>query len=151
MLKGLQECENTSRLLNIPFHIVYGNTTDTIPKFATEHKAVCVVTDFMPLKHSIKSVEKVAESFSSGESGGSGIGLVQVDAHNIVPVWIASPKLEYGARTIRKKINDKLPVVSVCVYICMYVCVCSVDCVVILYLYSSSSSSSLLLLLLLSL
>ena len=135
MLKGLQECENTSRSLNIPFHLVYGNATDTIPKFATEHKAVCVVTDFMPLKHSIKSVEKIAEIFSSGESGGSddggdggsGIGLVQVDAHNIVPVWIASPKLEYGARTIRKKINDKLPVVSVCV--CIYVCVCVYMCV----------------------
>jgi hypothetical protein len=34
---------------------------------------------------------------------------VQVDAHNVVPVWIASPKQEVGARTIRKKIHDKLP------------------------------------------
>lgn len=32
----------------------------------------------------------------------------QVDAHNIVPCWEASPKLEYGARTIRKKIHDQL-------------------------------------------
>eukprot|EP00605_Chrysophyceae_sp_TOSAG23-4_P002135 GSChrysophyteH1.ASY1.ANO1.2362.1 assembled CDS len=31
--------------------------------------------------------------------------MIQVDAHNIVPVWHASPKLEYGARTIRSKIN----------------------------------------------
>lgn len=29
----------------------------------------------------------------------------QVDAHNIVPCWIASDKLEYGARTIRPKIH----------------------------------------------
>jgi deoxyribodipyrimidine photo-lyase len=31
----------------------------------------------------------------------------QVDAHNVVPVWEASPKLEVGARTIRKKIHDR--------------------------------------------
>ena len=32
----------------------------------------------------------------------------QVDAHNIVPCWEASPKLEYGARTIRNKIQSQL-------------------------------------------
>lgn len=33
----------------------------------------------------------------------------EVDAHNIVPVWAASDKLEYSARTIRGKINKLLP------------------------------------------
>ena len=37
------------------------------------------------------------------------LNLFQVDAHNVVPCWIASDKQEYGARTIRKKIMDKLP------------------------------------------
>jgi deoxyribodipyrimidine photo-lyase len=32
-----------------------------------------------------------------------------VDAHNIVPCWIASPKQEYGAYTIRPKLNRLLP------------------------------------------
>ena len=32
----------------------------------------------------------------------------QVDAHNIVPCWEASEKLEYAARTIRPKITKKL-------------------------------------------
>lgn len=36
------------------------------------------------------------------------IFLLQVDAHNIVPCWIASDKLEYGARTIRGKITRNL-------------------------------------------
>lgn len=31
-----------------------------------------------------------------------------MDAHNIVPCWVASEKLEYAARTIRNKINSKL-------------------------------------------
>jgi len=33
---------------------------------------------------------------------------LQVDAHNIVPVWEASDKQEYAARTIRSKLNKKL-------------------------------------------
>lgn len=32
----------------------------------------------------------------------------EVDAHNIVPVWVASDKKEFAARTIRPKINSKL-------------------------------------------
>lgn len=32
----------------------------------------------------------------------------QVDAHNIVPCWVASPKQEYSARTIRGKIHAQL-------------------------------------------
>ena len=31
-----------------------------------------------------------------------------MDGHNIVPCWQASPKLEYGARTIRPKIQGQL-------------------------------------------
>lgn len=33
----------------------------------------------------------------------------QVDAHNVVPCKKASDKQEYSAKTIRKKIHDKLP------------------------------------------
>ena len=33
----------------------------------------------------------------------------EVDAHNVVPVWEASQKREYGARTIRSKIHKHLP------------------------------------------
>jgi deoxyribodipyrimidine photo-lyase len=36
------------------------------------------------------------------------VPLVQVDARNIVQIWIASDKQEYAARTIRNKINSKL-------------------------------------------
>jgi len=43
------------------------------------------------------------------ESLGSGTPLVEVDAHNIVPVWVASDKQEVGARTLRPKITRLLP------------------------------------------
>ncbi|KAM9615391.1 deoxyribodipyrimidine photo-lyase-like isoform 3-T4 [Morphnus guianensis] len=35
--------------------------------------------------------------------------VAEVDAHNIVPCWVASPKQEYSARTIRGKIHAQLP------------------------------------------
>ena len=37
------------------------------------------------------------------------IPMHEVDAHNVVPVWEASDKREYGARTIRTKIHKRLP------------------------------------------
>lgn len=37
------------------------------------------------------------------------VPFAEVDAHNIVPVWCASDKREYGARTIRAKIHKQLP------------------------------------------
>jgi hypothetical protein len=36
----------------------------------------------------------------------------QVDAHNVVPCWQASPKLEYAARTMRPKINHQVSSLS---------------------------------------
>ena len=33
----------------------------------------------------------------------------EVDAHNTVPCWLASPKKETAARTIRPKIHKQLP------------------------------------------
>ena len=33
----------------------------------------------------------------------------EVDAHNVVPVWEASPKLEVGARTLRLKLAKLYP------------------------------------------
>lgn len=35
--------------------------------------------------------------------------ILQVDAHNVVPCWVASDKQEYAARTIRGKITRNLP------------------------------------------
>jgi deoxyribodipyrimidine photo-lyase len=50
--------------------------------------------------------QKSGSTVSASPSGP--IPLVQVDAHNIVPVWEASPKLEYGARTLRGKLSSRL-------------------------------------------
>lgn len=127
MIKGLAEVEQTLRAKNIPMHLLMGDPVVNIPKFAQEHEAMLVVADFSPLRVPlgwVKSVAAVLDSgltskTSNGTSSSSStsssakkdkvyIPLVQVDAHNIVPCWVASPKLEYGARTIRTKIQSKL-------------------------------------------
>lgn len=37
------------------------------------------------------------------------VSIHEVDAHNVVALWVASGKLEYSAKTIRGKINKLLP------------------------------------------
>ena len=63
--------------------------------------AYAVICDLAPLRHHRTWVEQqAAPSFES-----AGVPFYQVDAHNVVPVWIASSKREVGARTLRPKIN----------------------------------------------
>ena len=70
-----------------------------MPEFAASQGAAAVVTDMSPLKTPMGWANDVAASLDKG--GDATIPLFQVDAHNVVPVWIASPKQEYAARTIR--------------------------------------------------
>jgi deoxyribodipyrimidine photo-lyase len=60
-----------------------------------------LVTDFNPLRIKQQWKKQVNENIK--------IPFYEVDAHNIVPCWIASPKQEYGAYTIRPKIKKLLP------------------------------------------
>lgn len=80
-----------------------GEAADTIPNFLKECGASLLVTDFSPLRDVRSWKEKICEKV--GES----VTVHEVDAHNIVPLWVASDKLEYSARTIRGKINKLLP------------------------------------------
>lgn len=61
------------------------------------------MTDFSPLREVRKCKEEICKRV------GDSVTVHEVDAHNVVPTWVASEKLEYGARTIRSKINKKLP------------------------------------------
>ncbi|GAB5034145.1 deoxyribodipyrimidine photo-lyase-like [Nannochloropsis oceanica] len=105
MLKGLKEVEAALKAKNVPFFLLQGGTpSEMVPALASELQASSVITDFSPLREALVHAQAVATSLDR-----AGRPLLQVDAHNIVPVWQASPKLEVGARTIRKKIHDLLP------------------------------------------
>ncbi|KAM4771870.1 deoxyribodipyrimidine photo-lyase-like isoform 2-T2 [Rhinophrynus dorsalis] len=103
MLKGLREVAENCKKLNIPFHLLIGYAKDVLPTFVKEHAIGGVITDFSPLRVPLQWVVDVSKLLPTD------VPLVQVDAHNIVPCWVASNKQEYGARTIRRKIHDQLP------------------------------------------
>ncbi|KAK4297609.1 hypothetical protein Pmani_029985 [Petrolisthes manimaculis] len=103
MLKGLEEVEEECRKLNIEFHLLLGKAKDSLPKLMEEHHIGGVVTDFSPLRVPKQWRQDVLEVIPKN------IPMCMVDAHNVVPCWVASDKQEYSAKTIRRKITDKLP------------------------------------------
>ena len=103
MLKGLAEVEAELRGLGIPFHCLQGDPVQSLPSFVSEHDACALVADFSPLRVGLAWKKGVADKLPEH------VPLYEVDTHNVVPVWVASDKQEVGARTIRKKITEKLP------------------------------------------
>lgn len=100
-LQALEELEKTLKTKNISFVLVEGKKTDEeIVQFIHKEKIGGLVTDFFPLRISNQWLEHIKNNIQ--------IPFYQVDAHNIVPCWIASPKQEFGAYTIRPKINKLL-------------------------------------------
>lgn len=104
MAEGLKEVEKDCRELKIPFSVEVSapdDLPDTVLEAAKTCKAAAVVTDHMPLR----AVKAWTIAAASGLDA-AGIPLFQVDAANVVPVWVASWKQEVGARTLRPKINS---------------------------------------------
>lgn len=101
MIRGLQELEQTLGDKNIPFFLLLGDPTENLPKFISNYKAATLVTDFSPLRVVLTWKHQVSKQIE--------IPFYEVDAHNVVPVWEASPKQEFGAYTIRPKIHKLLP------------------------------------------
>ncbi|KAF8379312.1 hypothetical protein HHK36_028745 [Tetracentron sinense] len=104
MLRGLQQLQrNLEETFEIPFFLFQAKAVETIPNFLRECGASVLVTDFSPLREVRKWKEEICERVSDS------VSVQEVDAHNVVPVWVASAKLEYSARTIRSKIHKLLP------------------------------------------
>ena len=101
LILGLKEIEKDLKKLKISFSVLIGNDELVIPQFLDEVDAGQLITDFSPLREDRIRVKKVLNKIN--------FAFYQVDTHNIVPVWEASNKQEYAARTIRPKINKLLP------------------------------------------
>ena len=101
MLKGLQEVETGLKQKNIPFYLLQGNPSQILTDFITEYNVAHLVTDFDPIRIKRQWKEELISK--------TNIIIYEVDAHNIVPCLAASPKLEFGAYTIRPKIKKLLP------------------------------------------
>lgn len=100
MLKGLQAVADTLEKKNISFFLLTGEPPKELPPFLAAHRASILITDFDPLR--------IKKEWKDTVSTRIAIPFYEVDAHNIVPCWITSPKLEYAAYTIRPKLRKKL-------------------------------------------
>ncbi len=101
-VRSLSEVARQLQEKNISFFLVTGSETQRdIVSFIQEHSVGYLVTDFSPLR--------IQREWLSYVVSHAEIPCVRVDAHNIVPVWIASQKQEVGARTLRPKLYTRLP------------------------------------------
>ena len=104
MIRGMQELEGKFREKGVHFEVLLGYSYDLIPEYVEKHNIGVVVNDFNPLRCHREWVKDVAKQLEP-----KGVSVYRVDGHNCVPLWVASDKLEYGARTIRNKIHNHLP------------------------------------------
>ncbi|GLT90989.1 hypothetical protein SLE2022_089000 [Rubroshorea leprosula] len=103
MLRGLRQLQiSIEETLEIPFFLFQGEAEENIANFLRECGASLLVTDFSPLRQIRRCKDELCKRVSDS------VTIHEVDAHNVVPIWVASEKLEYAARTIRGKINKLL-------------------------------------------
>ena len=100
-LEGLREVEAACKEKGVPFTVLLtGDTVEDLATFINEQNVGYVVTDMHPLRMNRTWKTELARKIS--------VPLDVVDAHNVVPVWVASEKQEFAARTIRPKIRKHL-------------------------------------------
>lgn len=97
MFEGLDEVSRQLAVLHIPFEVVSGNWLGLMREWMRRIEPGLVVFDMSPLRCSRKKHREFAELELSA--------CVEVDSHNIVPVWLASNKQEWAAYTLRPKIK----------------------------------------------
>jgi deoxyribodipyrimidine photo-lyase len=100
-LKGLAELQQTFFRYNIDFIMLEGDPAETIPSHLKKCDGHVLATDFSPLRRKRRQLACICERIS--------LPIYEIDSHNIIPVWVISDKKEYGAYTIRPKINRLLP------------------------------------------
>jgi len=110
LLGGLDCVHDELKAKNVPFHIVYHQDTTNsgienphvLGGFLQKYNPTVVVCDTGVLRHARRWNESPALRDALDAID---VPLYQVDAHNIVPIWYASPKREVGARTLRSKLH----------------------------------------------
>jgi deoxyribodipyrimidine photo-lyase len=102
MLRGLREMESKLHGIGLPFYLLAGDPGVTVPALAAQLSASLLVADFSPLRE--------GRQWRAAVAAGAPVDVPvhEVDAHNVVPVWVTSDKQEYAARTIRPKLNKRL-------------------------------------------
>jgi deoxyribodipyrimidine photo-lyase len=105
LLGGLECVHKELEEKSVPFHVVHasgGRHEDVIRSIEEQilvtYRPKVLICDMSPIRH-------VRQWTESPHLLKSKFPVWQVDSHNVVPVWYASPKREVGARTLRSKLN----------------------------------------------
>lgn len=101
MLQGLREVSQALAKLAISFDVVFSDPTETIVAYVNKVQAGELVMDFHPLQTPRNWRDILAQVLP--------IRVTEVDAHNIIPSWVASEKAEFAAHTFRPKVHRLLP------------------------------------------
>ncbi len=101
VLRGLEALERDLAALRVPLLVLHHpDPPIAVAAMAREAGVGLVVTDFSPLRMQQQWRRVLAEQ--------GGIAVHTVDAHNIVPCWVASDKHDFAARTFRPKVLRRL-------------------------------------------
>ncbi len=100
MLDGLKLVEQDLKKHAVPFFLLSGSPEKQVVELVKKLGAGVLVTDFSPLRISREWKKSVARKIACP--------FYEVDAHNIIPCWAASPGQEFGAYTLRPKIRKQL-------------------------------------------
>ena len=100
MLAGLKEVKQNLSRLGIAFFLLYGDPVVEIPQFLEEFGAGALVSDFSPLR--------ISRGWKNAIAARIAIPFYEVDAHNVIPCWLASVKQEWAAYTFRPKVHRLL-------------------------------------------
>lgn len=101
MLAGLREAEQELAKQSVPFMILIGKSRERLNGVIHHLKPAAIYFDFNPLRGPCRLHQTIADE--------ADCAVYEIDTHNIVPARMASDKQEYGARTIRPKIQRLLP------------------------------------------
>lgn len=100
MIGGIEDMESKLLSNNIGFSLLLGEPVEQLERYVKDHEVGQVYVDFYPIKPYSIWNDLLSKKID--------VSLIQVDAHNIVPCWMASEKQEYAARTFRPKIKNLL-------------------------------------------
>ncbi len=100
MSAGLKTLETSLDKLNIPFLLLNHQSIERLNELFKVIKPGAVFTDFSPLTQWVNWRSQVSEKLNCM--------CLEVDSHNIVPCREVTGKQEFGAYTIRPKINKVL-------------------------------------------
>ncbi|KAG8088173.1 hypothetical protein GUJ93_ZPchr0010g9298 [Zizania palustris] len=101
LLRGLRRLAADAAARRLPFFLLTGGPAE-IPALVRRLGASTLVADFSPLRPVREALDAVVGDLGRDAPG---VAVHQVDAHNVVPVWAASGKLEYSAKTFRSKVS----------------------------------------------